>query len=88
MSALLRLLWRDPRVLERLQEEQAAFVARRGPQLTGAHVRLCESYLDSSGALQVAAGVARHGAARSDTHGKLLVWPPVLLALCASAGRQ
>ena len=35
MSALLRLLERHPRVLERLQQEQAQILAQHGPALTG-----------------------------------------------------
>ena len=40
MSALLSLLLRNPHVLERLRQEQAAIVAQHGPGLSGAALHL------------------------------------------------
>ena len=54
MSALLRLLERHPRVLERLQQEQAQILAQHGPALTGVpcclplgHARLANSHVQA-----------------------------------------
>ncbi len=89
MSALLRLLWRDPRVLERLQEEQAAVVARHGPQLTGAHVCACTCRGQIAQALCKWRLVWPAMALRSQTcMASFHVRPLVLLALCAGAGRH
>ena len=44
MSALLSLLLRNPHVLERLRQEQAAIVAQHGPGLSGAAPHLARSF--------------------------------------------